>query len=79
MDHKLTDFCDDDGARCLKQRIEDYWRQRGCAVDVELVEAGFAAAMRSVRTDVRSDMLDGLPSRDANPTGCAPAPIVVRV
>jgi|CXWL01.1.fsa_nt_gi hypothetical protein len=60
MDH---DFCNVDGARRLKQRIEEYWRERGYNVDVKLVEAGFIAAMRSARTDVRSDMVNGLPSR----------------
>lgn len=60
MEH---DFCNPDGARRLKQRIEDYWRERGYAVDVKLVEAGFVAAMRSARTDVRSDMVNGLPSK----------------
>ncbi len=60
MDH---DFCNVDGARRLKQRIEEYWRERGYEVEVKLVEAGFVAAMRSARTDVRSDMVNGLPTR----------------
>ena len=60
MDH---DFCNVEGARRLKQRIEEYWRERGYNVDVKLVEAGFVAAMRSARTDVRSDMVNGFPSK----------------
>lgn len=60
MDH---DFCNVDGARRLKQRIEEYWRDRGYDVDIKLIEAGFVPAMRSARTDVRSDMVNGLPSR----------------
>lgn len=60
MDH---DFCNVDGARRLKQRIEEYWRERGFNVDVKLIEAGFVAAMRSARTDVRSDMVNGLPTK----------------
>jgi hypothetical protein len=63
MDH---DFCNVDGARRLKQRIEEYWRERGYAVDVKLIEAGFVAAMRSARMDVRSDMVNGLPARKAD-------------
>jgi hypothetical protein len=64
MDH---DFCNVDGARRLKQRIEEYWRERGFTVEVKLVEAGFVAAMRSARTDVRSDMVNGFPTkRQAN-------------
>ena len=62
MDHEFSDFCDGNGARRLKQRIEAFWGERGYAVNVKLVEAGFAAAMRSVRTDIRSDMINGLPS-----------------
>jgi hypothetical protein len=65
MDH---DFCNQDGARRLKQRIEEYWRERGYKVDVKLVEAGFVAAMRSARTDVRSDMVNGMPTRKSAET-----------
>lgn len=65
MDH---DFCTAEGARRLKQRIEEYWRERGYAVDVKLIEAGFVAAMRSARMDVRSDMVNGLPARKAERT-----------
>ena len=60
MDH---DFCNVDGARRLKMRIEEYWRERGYNVDVKLIEAGFVAAMRSARTDVRSDMVNGFPTK----------------
>lgn len=60
MDH---DFCNVDGARRLKAKIEEYWREKGYEVEVKLVEAPFVAAMRSARTDVRSDMVNGLPSR----------------
>jgi hypothetical protein len=63
MDH---DFCNVDGARRLKQRIEEYWRERGFNVDVKLVDAGFVAAMRSARTDVRSDMVNGFPTKRAS-------------
>ncbi len=57
------DFCNVDGAKRLKQRIEEFWRERGYNVDVKLIEAGFVAAMRSARTDVRSDMVNGFPTR----------------
>ncbi len=58
-----TDYCSADGARRLKGRIEDYWRERGYEISVDLIEAGFVAAMRSARTDVRSDLVNGLPRR----------------
>jgi hypothetical protein len=58
-----NDFCTTDGARRLKQRIEEYWKERGYSVDVKLVEAPFVAAMRSARIDVRSDLVNGFPKR----------------
>ena len=67
------DFCNPEGARRLKQRIEEYWRDRGYNVDIKLIEAGFVAAMRSARTDVRSDMVNGMP-RVAGSTAKRPAP-----
>jgi hypothetical protein len=57
-----SDFCDSDGARKLKAKIE-YWTSRGFDVSVSLVEAGFVPAMRSARTDVRSNMVNGMPPR----------------
>jgi hypothetical protein len=58
-----ADFCNTDGARRIKNKIEDYWRDRGYDVEVKLVDAGFMAAMRSARTDVRSDMVNGMPRK----------------
>ncbi len=57
------DWCTNDGARKLKDKIEAYWRDRGYNVDIDLVDAGFVAAMRSGRTDVRSDMINGMPTK----------------
>lgn len=61
-----SDFCNADGARRLKNRIEEYWRDRGFAVEVTLVDAGFVAAMRSARTDLRSNMVNGMPRHYAS-------------
>jgi hypothetical protein len=60
-----NDFCTRDGALRLKERIEAYWRERGYDVNIELQEAGFMPALRSARTDVRSNMVNGMP-RPAN-------------
>jgi len=73
MDH---DFCNADGARRLKQRIEEYWRDRGYTVDVKLIDAGFVAAMRSARTDVRSDMVNGFPTKREDNDRDRPSPRV---
>jgi len=59
------DFCNAEGARDLKKRIEAYWCDKGYDVHVDLVDGTFMAAMRSARTDVRSDMLNGMPQRRA--------------
>ncbi|MEM6626904.1 MAG: hypothetical protein AAGB25_04390 [Pseudomonadota bacterium] len=58
-----NDFCNEDGARRLKSKIEEYWTNRGYDVSINLVDAGFLPAMRSARTDVRSDMVNGMPAR----------------
>jgi hypothetical protein len=57
------DYCSPEGARRLKAKIEDYWRERGYEVEIQLVDAGFVPAMRSARVDVRSDMKNGMPRR----------------
>ncbi len=59
----MKDWCNEDGAQRLKLKIKEYWTQRGYEVDVDLVDAGFVAAMRSARTDVRSNMINGMPCR----------------
>lgn len=64
------DWCSIDGAKRLALKIQAYWQDRGYDVDIKLVEAGFLPAMRSARTDVRSDMVNGMPRRiapDAEP------------
>jgi hypothetical protein len=62
---KVKDWCDEDGAKRLREKINAYWAERGYEVDVDLVEAGFVPAMRSARTDVRSNMVNGMPRRRA--------------
>ncbi|VAV88655.1 hypothetical protein MNBD_ALPHA06-354 [hydrothermal vent metagenome] len=59
------DYCNADGARDLKRRIESYWIDKGYDVQINLIEGTFMAAMRSARTDVRSDMVNGMPQRRA--------------
>lgn len=58
-----NDWCNEEGAKRLKQKIEQYWSERGYDVNVDLVDACFIAAMRSARTDVRSNMVNGMPRR----------------
>ena len=58
-----NDWCNEDGAKRLKNKIEQYWSERGFEVNIDLVDACFIAAMRSARTDVRSNMVNGMPRR----------------
>lgn len=60
----MSDLCTKDGASRLKNAIQDFWRKRGFDVDIELVNQVFVPAMRSARTDVRSDMVNGMPRRN---------------
>lgn len=57
------DFCDKDGAWKLKIMIEEYWATRGFVVSIRLIDAGFVPAMRTARTDVRSNMVNGMPPK----------------
>ena len=57
------DYCTREGAERLKEQIEAYWAERGHDVRVNLVSGGFLASMRSARTDVRSNLINGVPTR----------------
>jgi hypothetical protein len=57
-----SDYCTRDGAERLKAQIEAYWAERGLDVKINLVQAGFLPSMRSARTDVRSNMINGVPN-----------------
>ena len=59
----MADLCDRDGAGRLAAKIQDFWRKRGFEVDVEMHDEGFVSTMRSSRTDVRSNMINGMPTR----------------
>lgn len=59
----MSDLCSKDGASRLQNLISDFWRKKGFDVDVKLVNEGFVSTMRSARTDVRSDMVNGMPRR----------------
>ena len=57
------DYCTREGAERLKEQIEAYWAERGHDVRVNLIAGGFLASMRSARTDVRSNLINGVPTR----------------
>lgn len=60
----MSDFCSREGASQLAIKIREFWRKRGFDVSVDLRNEGFVATMRSARTDVRSDMINGMPRRE---------------
>lgn len=59
----MADLCDRDGASRLATKIQDFWRKQGFDVVVEMREEGFVSTMRSSRTDVRSNMINGMPTK----------------
>jgi len=59
----MSDHCTDDGAARLATKIREFWLKKGFDVEVDLKEEGFVSTMRSARTDVRSDMVNGMPRR----------------
>ena len=72
-----ADFCSKEGADVLRHRIQEYWKERGYEIDVRLINQGFVPAMRSARTDIRSDLVNGLPQRAAQ-SAPAPTPMPAR-
>ncbi|MGE0408591.1 MAG: hypothetical protein AB7P23_04925 [Amphiplicatus sp.] len=68
----MSDLCTQDGATRLASQIKEFWRKRGFEVAVETRHEGFVSTMRSSRTDLRSDMVNGMPrkpSKNANSIG----------
>jgi hypothetical protein len=59
----MSDLCTDDGAARLAARIKEFWRKRGYDVDIDMRPEGFVSTMRSARTDLRSNMVNGMPRR----------------
>lgn len=59
----MSDHCTDEGATRLASKIREFWMKKGFDVEVDLKPEGFVATMRSSRTDVRSDMVNGMPRR----------------
>ncbi len=60
----MADHCNHEGADRIAAKIRDYWRKKGFDVEVDLRPEGFVSTMRSARTDVRSDMVNGMPRRN---------------
>lgn len=60
-----SDFCSKRGAAELQRRIDAYWEAQGgyAPIQFELRDSGFLPAMRSARTDLRSNMIGGWPKR----------------
>lgn len=68
MPHSLVDWLSREGTEAFKARIEHYWREQGYHVTVVLKDAGFHPAVRAVRFDVRSDLVNGLPRSPREPS-----------
>jgi len=59
----MNEYCTNDGASRLAAKIREYWRKKGFEVTIETRDEGFVSTMRSARTDLRSDMVNGMPRR----------------
>ena len=63
----VNDQCTRPGAKRLAEIIRSYWSDRGVDVTVQLQDAGFTPVMRSSRTDIRSNMINGRPQTNTAP------------
>ena len=61
----IPERCNKEEALTLAVRVREYWAALGYEVDVFVKEARFNPSMRSARWDVRSDLVNGWPSRGA--------------
>ena len=59
----MTEREEGDGEKRVAKKIQDVGKKRGVDVMVERRDEGFVTTMRSARTDVRSDMINGMPTR----------------
>ncbi|MEM1086151.1 MAG: phosphoglycolate phosphatase [Pseudomonadota bacterium] len=59
----MKNYFSEYGARELQAKIEAYWKDRGHEVQVDVVPTEYDAKVRSVRYDVRSGLLNGLPRK----------------
>lgn len=58
------DLCDKKGAEWIRDRIDEYWNERGyLSPQFELRQQEFHPAVRSSRYDVRSDIKNGFPQK----------------
>lgn len=51
--------CDEEGAAVLQRKIRAHWAPY--VIEFKTVQAPFHYAVRKARTDLRSDMINGLP------------------
>ena len=61
------EWCDEQGALAIAERIKAYWAKRGFHVETRVIYQPFSHGMRSGRYDVRSDLMNALPRRPLPP------------
>lgn len=49
----------------LLERIKAYWADRGYDVSGAIVEAGYSPRLRSTVYEIKTDLVNGVPSRKA--------------
>lgn len=55
------DTFSEEGAKQVKDQIEEYWSARGYEVQVYIEKKGFVPTLRGAHWVVRSDLVDGMP------------------
>ena len=60
-DEPQQDFTTKEGAKALAARIAEYWRDRGHRVMLQIEDVAFHPAVRAVRYEIRSDLINGMP------------------
>lgn len=59
----LNDTFTEEGARALGEIISAYWGKRGHVVTYRVVSKEFHKAVRHVRYEIETNLVDGLPSK----------------
>ncbi|MEO1028778.1 MAG: phosphoglycolate phosphatase [Pseudomonadota bacterium] len=59
----MKNYVDKNGANELARRIQEYWSSRGYQVEIDLRPVEFTTELRSSRYDVRSNLVNGWPTR----------------
>lgn len=61
------DYTTHEGAKLLRDKIATYWKKQNLTPLIRTTTETYCAKTNAPRTDIRSDMVDGLPRRWTTP------------